>query len=105
MKRIIAALIPLLAVLLVFGCATTDGSAAYVDTYTHASANPRGMSGFPDKTPLTGAALQGAYDFLVDSSHYAYTQKDLPSFNSEKYPQGFDENWRSKVNGRVYRGP
>ncbi len=87
------------------GCVSTGGSTADVDTYTHASAMPMGMSGFPDKTPLAGAKLQGAYDFLVDSSHYSYTQKDLPSFNSVKYPHGFDENWRSKLNGRVYRGP
>jgi hypothetical protein len=35
-----------------------------------------------------------------------YTQKDLQYFPAyAKYPNGFDEDWRSSVNGRVYRGP
>jgi hypothetical protein len=64
--------------------------------------NPNALS----KEVLTGQKLNNALKFLEDSSHYLYVQKDLQYFPAyAKYTNGFDENWRSPVNGRVYRGP
>jgi hypothetical protein len=94
----------LLAVMFILaGCNTTRE----VDTYTHATnfpamSNPNALS----KEILQGEKLTNALKFLEDSSHYLYTQKDLQYFPAyAKYKNGFDENWRSSVNGRVYRGP
>jgi hypothetical protein len=64
--------------------------------------NPNALS----KEILEGDKLAAALKFLEDSSHYLYTQKDLQYFPAyAKYKNGFDEDWRSPVNGRVYRGP
>ena len=104
----------LVVMFILAGCASTDkkGDDFAVDAYTHASQsadlNAGSLTGGPgagNKTILTGAAYDNAIRFLEDSSHYLYVQKDLRYFPSKKYPNGFDENWRSPVNGRVYRGP
>jgi hypothetical protein len=97
------------ALILVFAfvmgsCQSSGGS--YVDTYTHASTGTAlTQPGVANKKVLEGAEYQAALNFLVDSSHYMYEWKDTPTFQSTKYPHGFDENWRSPANGRVYRGP
>jgi len=86
------------------GCKSTDNS--LIDTYTHASrGNALTQPGVANKVILEGQALSGALRYLEDVSHYLYTWKDLPAFKAAKYPNGFDEDWRSSVNGRVYRGP
>jgi hypothetical protein len=83
---------------IISACSSTGGS--FVDTYSHAS---RGFAltqpGVENKVVLQGKELEAAYKFLEDSSHYLYTVKDLPSFPK------WDTEWRSPVNGRVYRGP
>ena len=70
------------------------------DTYTHATAAS-------SKEMLTGEALDAALQFLADSSHYLYINRATPYYgNYTLFPEtGFDTEWRSPVNGRVYRGP
>ena len=70
------------------------------DTYTHATAAS-------SKEMLTGEALEAALQFLADSSHYLYINRATPYYgNYAQFPEtGFDTEWRSPVNGRVYRGP
>ena len=70
------------------------------DTYTHAT-------GGTSKENLSGDALDAAMQFLVDVSHYWYINRATPYYgNTTLYPEtGFDTEWRSPVNGRVYRGP
>lgn len=70
------------------------------DTYTHATATA-------SKEILTGEALENALQFLSDSSHYLYVNRATPYYgNFTLFPNtGFDTEWRSPVNGRVYRGP
>ena len=70
------------------------------DTYTHAT----------DKTSkevLSGAELEAALQFLKDSSHYLYVNQGTPYYGDyTHYPvTGFNTEWRSPTNGRVYRGP
>lgn len=71
-----------------------------VDTYTHATETT-------SKAILTGEALENALQFLSDSSHYLYVNRATPYYgNFTLFPEtGFDTQWRSPVNGRVYRGP
>jgi predicted small secreted protein len=93
------------------GCdnGTTSGAGLddFPDAYSHATnfpamSNPGALS----KEILTGEKHTNALKFLEDSSHYIYTQKDLQYFKDYvHYENGFDEDWRSSVNGRVYRGP
>ncbi|MBS5449865.1 MAG: hypothetical protein KHY83_05570 [Coriobacteriia bacterium] len=71
-----------------------------VDTYTHATDS---MS----KAVLEGEQFEAALQFLADSSHYLYINRATPYYgNYTLYPAtGFDTDWRSPLNGRVYRGP
>lgn len=70
------------------------------DTYTHATQ----MS---SKEVLEGEAFESALQFLADSSHYLYINRATPYYgNYTLFPEtGFDTDWRSPLNGRVYRGP
>lgn len=70
------------------------------DAYTHATSPT-------SKAILYGEDLENALQFLVDSSHYLYIDRATPWHgNFHRWPDtGFDTDWRSPVNGRVYRGP
>ena len=70
------------------------------DAYTHAT-------DASSKEMLTGDAMDAALQYLADVSHYAYINRATPYYgNYTLYPEtGFDTEWRSPVNGRVYRGP
>lgn len=70
------------------------------DTYTHATSAS-------SKEVLSGEALEGALQYLADSSHYLYINRATPYYgNYTLFPEtGFDTDWRSPLNGRVYRGP
>lgn len=70
------------------------------DTYTHAT-------DASSKEVLSGEQLDAARQFLLDSSHYWYINRATPYYgNYTLYPEtGFDTQWRSPANGRVYRGP
>ncbi len=84
------------------GSAETDDFAMedLPDTYTHATS-------VASKEVLTGEAFDAALQYLADSSHYLYLNKATPYYgNYTLYPEtGFDTEWRSPLNGRVYRGP
>lgn len=71
------------------------------DAFSHASSLTTNY-----KAVLTGEDFDNAMQFLVDSSHYIYVNKATPYYgNYYTYPEtGFDTDWRSPVNGRVYRG-
>lgn len=70
------------------------------DTYTHATA-------VSSKEVLEGDALDSALQYLADVSHYLYINRATPYYgNFTQFPvTGFDTDWRSPLNGRVYRGP
>lgn len=70
------------------------------DTYTHATSTS-------SKEVLEGEAFEQAMQFLADSSHYFYINRATPYYgNYTQFPEtGFDTEWRSPLNGRVYRGP
>lgn len=70
------------------------------DTYTHATVSDR-------KELLEGEDYEKALQFLADSSHYLYVHRATPYYgNLEEFPEtGFDTEWRSPINDRVYRGP
>lgn len=70
------------------------------DTYTHATA-------VASKEALEGEVFEAALQFLADSSHYLYLNRATPYYgNYTLFPAtGFDTDWRSPLNGRVYRGP
>jgi hypothetical protein len=70
------------------------------DTYTHATSSG-------SKDVLEGEDLEHALQFLADSSHYFYINRATPYYgNYTLFPTtGFDTEWRSPLNGRVYRGP
>lgn len=96
MKKLLA-LACALALLLTAFAAVADEE---IDTYTHAT-------DASSKEMLTGESLEAAMQFLADSSHYLYINRATPYYgNYTLYPEtGFDTEWRSPVNGRVYRGP
>ena len=73
---------------------------ALPDTYSHATSAS-------SKKILEGEELANALQFLADSSHYIYINRGTAYYgNYTQFPDtGFDTEWRSPVNGRVYRGP
>lgn len=70
------------------------------DTYTHATAVSK-------KQLLEGEDVERVLQYLADSSHYLYVNRATPYYgNYTMFPEtGFDTEWRSPLNGRVYRGP
>lgn len=70
------------------------------DTYTHATDTS-------SKQVLEGEQFEAALQYLADSSHYLYINRATPYYgNYTLFPAtGFDTDWRSPLNGRVYRGP
>lgn len=70
------------------------------DTYTHATAAN-------SKEILSGEQYDEALQFLASCSHYLYVNRATPYYgNFHDFPAtGFDTDWRSPLNGRVYRGP
>lgn len=70
------------------------------DTYTHATAVSK-------KQLLEGEDVERVLQYLADSSHYFYVNRATPYYgNYTLFPEtGFDTEWRSPLNGRVYRGP
>ena len=96
MKKLIALVLALALASVAFAAFADE----MPDTYTHATAAS-------SKEMLTGEALDAALQFLADSSHYLYINRATPYYgNYTQFPEtGFDTEWRSPVNGRVYRGP
>ena len=74
--------------------------ADFPDTYTHATASS-------SKEILEGEQFESALQYIADSSHYFYINRATPYYgNYTQFPAtGFDTEWRSPLNGRVYRGP
>jgi hypothetical protein len=93
------------------GTTSSAGLDDFPDTFTHATPT--------NKIHLTGDQLERAYNFLEDGSHYFYITRAIWGFdpnigfvepgtggpNAQTAKYGFDTEWRSPVNGRVYRGP
>lgn len=96
MKKVLALALAVLMISGAFGALAEE----LPDTYTHAT-------DASSKEMLTGEALDAALQFLADSSHYLYINRATPYYgNYTQFPEtGFDTEWRSPVNGRVYRGP